>query len=100
STFPVEVSLTAVALDREYLLAVVRDVTERHRADEAVRRSAARFARAEAVAQVAGWTYDVRAGAYVTSDEGRRIYELGPGPYTPEDLARKVPLCHRARLEA
>ena len=31
STFPVEVSLTSVSLDRDYLVAVVRDITERKR---------------------------------------------------------------------
>jgi two-component system cell cycle sensor histidine kinase/response regulator CckA len=39
SVFPVEVSVTYVRLDRDYLLAVVRDITERKRAEEEVRRS-------------------------------------------------------------
>ena len=33
SAFPVEVSLTSVSLDRDYLVAVVRDITERKRAE-------------------------------------------------------------------
>lgn len=37
STFPVEVSVRHVKLDREYLIAAVRDVTERRRADEEIR---------------------------------------------------------------
>jgi PAS domain S-box-containing protein len=32
--FPVEVSLSPITIDREYLLAVVRDITERKRAEE------------------------------------------------------------------
>jgi PAS domain S-box-containing protein len=36
TTFPVEVSMRAVQLDREYFVAVSRDITERKRADEAV----------------------------------------------------------------
>lgn len=39
STFPVEVSLTVVSLERDYRLAVVRDITERKRAEDALRRS-------------------------------------------------------------
>jgi PAS domain S-box-containing protein len=34
TTYPVEVSLSPVTLDREYLLAVARDVTERKKAEE------------------------------------------------------------------
>jgi PAS domain S-box-containing protein len=36
SEFPVEVNVTFVRLDRDYLLAVVRDITERERANRAV----------------------------------------------------------------
>ena len=38
STFPVEVKLKLVQLDRPYLVATVRDVTERREAEEAIRR--------------------------------------------------------------
>ncbi len=37
TTFPVEVNLREVLLDRKYGVAVVRDITERKRADEALR---------------------------------------------------------------
>jgi PAS domain S-box-containing protein len=40
SAFPVEVNLKYVQLDREYLVSVVRDVTERKSADETIRRLA------------------------------------------------------------
>jgi two-component system cell cycle sensor histidine kinase/response regulator CckA len=40
STFPVEVSITYVRLKRDYIVAVVRDVTERRRAEEELRRTA------------------------------------------------------------
>ena len=47
--FPVEVSSTYIRLDRDYLVAVVRDVTERRSAEEALRQS-----RAESAAATAG----------------------------------------------
>jgi PAS domain S-box-containing protein len=39
TTFPVEVSIQWVELDREYIVAVVRDVTERKRAEESLKQS-------------------------------------------------------------
>ena len=42
-TFPVELSVKWVQLDREYLVAVVRDITERRRAEAALHESNERF---------------------------------------------------------
>ncbi len=100
TTFPVEVSLTAVSLDRDYLVAVVRDTTERTRAEETLRRSEALLRRAEGMAHVAGWVYEVESGLYVTSEEGSRICEVAPGPHTGEELARSVHPDDWQRLEA
>ena len=37
STFPVEIRMDTIRLDRDYIVAVVRDVTDRHQAEEALR---------------------------------------------------------------
>jgi PAS domain S-box-containing protein len=39
STFPVEVNLKTISLEKDYRLAVVRDITERKHAEEALRKS-------------------------------------------------------------
>jgi PAS domain S-box-containing protein len=43
TTFPAEVSLSLIMLDRGYLLAIVRDVTQRRLAEETVRESERRY---------------------------------------------------------
>ncbi len=44
STFPVEVKAHLIQFDREYLLAIVRDISERKQAEEALRLSEQRYA--------------------------------------------------------
>jgi len=43
STFPVEVSLRRVQIDRDYVVAIARDITERRHAEEALRQNVARL---------------------------------------------------------
>ncbi|MDB5309206.1 MAG: Blue-light-activated protein [Gemmataceae bacterium] len=89
--FPVEASVSSgKAGGRKFHTLVVRDVTDRRRAEEALRRSEELLRQAEAIAHVAGWTYEVPGGVYVSSDEGSRICECDPGPHTGEELAKKV----------
>jgi PAS domain S-box-containing protein len=45
STFPVEVSIKQVQLDRQYRISVVRDTTERKKADRTIREARAELAR-------------------------------------------------------
>jgi PAS domain S-box-containing protein len=79
SVFPVEVNVNHIRLDREYLVAVVRDVTERKRAEEALRRSEAYLAEAQRLSHTGSWAWNVATREFVHwSDEHYRLHGLDP----------------------
>ena len=59
STFPVEVSVQYTHLDRGYLVAVVRDITERKQAEAVLRTSETRYRSLVAATAQVVWTADV-----------------------------------------
>jgi PAS domain S-box-containing protein len=107
TTFEVEAKVTPVRLDQRLLiLAVERDITERKRAEGALRHRELQLREAQEFARLGHWEYDHDSGATVWSDQMYRIYGLdpaGPAPsweafqvlFHPEDRPREV-----ARYEA
>ena len=75
-------SLQRDAQGRPMLHSVGRDVTERKRAEQALRASRAFLARTGRVAGVGGWELELATSAVTWSDETRRIHEVGPD-YVP-----------------
>ncbi|VTR91530.1 multi-sensor hybrid histidine kinase : Putative uncharacterized protein OS=uncultured Desulfobacterium sp. GN=N47_I07080 PE=4 SV=1: PAS_9: PAS_8: PAS_4: PAS_9: PAS_4: PAS_9: PAS_3: PAS_4: PAS_3: HisKA: HATPase_c: Response_reg [Gemmata massiliana] len=67
SLFPVEVRVNRVRLDRDYLVAVVRDVTKRKRAEESLERAHALLRTLVDALPDAIWTKDAD-GQFVTSN--------------------------------
>jgi PAS domain S-box-containing protein len=65
---------------------IATDITERKRAEEALRRSEAMLLRAQAIGHIGSWTYDVAEGVFIGSEEGYRMCGWGPGPHRGEEL--------------
>jgi len=59
STFPVEVNARWVTLDRDYIVASVRNISEQKREQEKLRQSEAMMAAAQQLAHVGSWEFDL-----------------------------------------
>jgi PAS domain S-box-containing protein len=105
SVFPVEVSVTYIRLDRDYLLSVVHDITERRRAEEALRESQARLENATRATRIGTWDWNLLTGEVHFSAEWKRQlgyedheivnrYEEWETRLHPEDRERVVPELH------
>ncbi|HLX37143.1 MAG TPA: PAS domain-containing protein, partial [Candidatus Binataceae bacterium] len=93
STFPVEVNASAYdAPSGHMLVAVIRDVSKRQANDRALRRSRESLARAQRVAGVGSFDFDLATGEREWSEEFLRIWGFTemPGENYLESLIRLV----------
>ena len=82
SKFPSEVS--SVILDggsRSFV--ILRDITERKRAEEALHQNQAMLARAEKIANLGCWEWDIASGALFWSEQIYRIFGVEPERFVP-----------------
>lgn len=61
----------------DYHVAFVRDISERKKVEQALRESEEQLCKAQEIAHVGSWEYDVRARKFTGSEEAVRIYGLG-----------------------
>ena len=81
STYPVEINLKRVDLDRSYAVNIVRDITERKRVEEALRQNQQALNEAQRLAGVGSWQWDARTDTVIWSEE---LYHLtGRDPSLP-----------------
>jgi PAS domain S-box-containing protein len=106
--FPVEISLSPLETEEGTLVsAAVRDISERKRAEDELRRSEAFLAEGQRLGQIGSFSWCVATGEIKWSEELYRIYELEIGvPLTlelirtrvhPEDLTLLEKMVERVR---
>jgi PAS domain S-box-containing protein len=83
STFPVEINLKRVVLDRVYVVSVVRNITERKRVQEALRQNEQALREAQRVAGLGSWQWDARTDTVSWSEELYRLYGFDPNSPAP-----------------
>ena len=80
-TFPVEINLKRVELDRNYNVNIVRDITQRKRTEEALRQKSEELTEAQRLAGLGSWQWDARTDAVIWSEVLYRL--LGRDPNLP-----------------
>ncbi len=78
STYPVEVNLKHVQLERAYLVNVVRDITERKRVEESLRQKSEELTEAQHLAGLGSWQWDAQSDTVTWSEELYRLHGLDP----------------------
>ena len=67
----------------EHIAAFALDLTERKRAEAALRESESSLSEAQELAQLGRWTWDVKSGAVEWSAQVFKIFQLDPRTFTP-----------------
>jgi PAS domain S-box-containing protein len=70
---------------REYNCAYIRDITKRKLAEDALKKSRAILARAQSIAHVGNWAWNLKTGQIQWSDEVYRIFGYDPGGIQPTE---------------
>ena len=92
SVFPVEVSSRGATIEgKRTLISVVRDISARKHAEEALRESEERLRMAHAAAALGMWMYDVAADAVYLDARAQDHYGAGPVVTLAEIVARVHP---------
>src|SRR6266851_5594851 len=83
-----------------FIMALSEDITQRKRAEEALRKSEALLHEAQRLARTGSWSWDVLSGKDVSSPENARIYDFQPNEDSaaPEVYFQRIHPEHRERI--
>jgi PAS domain S-box-containing protein len=92
SRFPYEISVAVIELsDGPVTMAFVTEISERKAAEEALKKSGERLKRAEQIAGIGHWEFNMGSGTVQASEGARAIYGLLGEPWTIPEV-QKIPL--------
>ena len=84
TAYPVEVNVTYMTVgEKDYMVAVARDITERKLSEQTLRLSEERLSRAQKMAHVGNWSWNIVTNELYWSEEVYHIYGLDPAQFTP-----------------
>jgi PAS domain S-box-containing protein len=84
SPLPVEVSVTYMTSgEKDYMVALARDISERKLSEQALRTSEERLSKAQRMAHVGNWEWDLVTDHLWWSGEVYRIYGVDPAQFVP-----------------
>lgn len=100
STFPVEVNIKYVKLDRDYMIAVVRDITERKQAEEKLKESERFLTESQAVSKIGSYVLDFNTGEWKSSHELNNIFGFTTnGKHTVDEWVSLVHPDHQKMMQ-
>lgn len=101
STLPVEVNLRSITLDRQYALAIVRDISERRKAQEELRESEQLLRLAVEAGRMFAYSWDANTDSIVRSGESAEILGIkNDSPFTGSEMLARVHPEDTERLKA
>ncbi len=89
-TIPVEINASLIEYEGKPAdMAIIRDITERRKAEEALRKSEYILKQTQQISKVGGWEYDVGERLIRWTEEVYRIYEVPPD-YDPNNITQDI----------
>lgn len=82
ASLPVESSVRAITIEGErYFQFIISDITERKRADRALKKSETLLKESQQMAHIGSWELDLRSDILFWSDENFHIFEVNPASF-------------------